>query len=709
MGDAAARRYTLIALDEPALPPTIASTIRARLNRLAPEVVETLRIAAVVGRTFEVSLLAEVVGQEPDAVEEQLRIAARAQLLRPASGGGFRFSHDKIRECLAADLTTFRRQRAHGLIGRTLEARAEPADAYLLADLAFHYGRSGDRGRGTAYAREAARQALRTFAYEEALAHFRTALGLMEPSEAQWGEVLLELGEAASLAGAEAMATATYRDARRWFERRGDLAAAGRAAYREGRAWWRQEAIGKAREAFESALELLEQRPGPDLVRLLVDLGSLLAVSLHHHAAGIAYSRRALELADRLGDRRLSATASRSLGNLLVRNNDLIGGIVLLERALEQALAVDDPVEGAECCACLAVAYFSQGEIGRSYDAARRRLGFAERTHDPYELRHVYTWLAVVDGVRGKSREAERWLRQAQAIVERLASPEPLAYVHFCRGMLAFFQGEPALAEAQLREAIAIFRAIGPGALVWYLGALGWVQAAQGKVAEARAGAEEVEALLAALPEGTTPPLEPLAYLTQTALLLGDGERLARYYPRLLAFEGRFGDLLIDRLLGEIEVERGDWAGAESHLDAAERVARREPLPWDLVFTLEAQARLALARGGRDRLPRARGLLEQAAEQYERLGDHSNARRLRERLRSLARGNPRSAPHPAGLTAREVEVLRLVAAGKSNREIATALVLSAKTVENHLGSIYAKIGADNRASATAFAIRHGLA
>ena len=68
------------------------------------------------------------------------------------------------------------------------------------------------------------------------------------------------------------------------------------------------------------------------------------------------------------------------------------------------------------------------------------------------------------------------------------------------------------------------------------------------------------------------------------------------------------------------------------------------------------------------------------------------------------------APAPAaGLTAREVEILRLVAAGRSDREIADALVLSARTVSNHVAHILLKTGADNRAAAVAFALRHGLA
>jgi len=64
--------------------------------------------------------------------------------------------------------------------------------------------------------------------------------------------------------------------------------------------------------------------------------------------------------------------------------------------------------------------------------------------------------------------------------------------------------------------------------------------------------------------------------------------------------------------------------------------------------------------------------------------------------------------HPAGLTGREVEVLRLIAAGKSNRAIAAALCLSDRTIERHITNLYRKIDATNRAGATAYAFRHHL-
>ena len=202
------------------------------------------------------------------------------------------------------------------------------------------------------------------------------------------------------------------------------------------------------------------------------------------------------------------------------------------------------------------------------------------------------------------------------------------------------------------------------------------------------------------------PSADALAYVTSTALALGDRARLARYEPKLAVFRGQFHDCLIDRLLGEIATLKGDWATASADLRAAETTARQQDLPWELARTLEAQARLIVAQGDRGSATRGRALFEQAVTLFQGLGNEREARRLGGRRSASA---PATRPSlPAGLTAREAEVLRLVAAGRSNREIAAALVLSEKTVENHLTSSYGKIGADNRAAATAFAVRHGL-
>jgi DNA-binding NarL/FixJ family response regulator len=81
---------------------------------------------------------------------------------------------------------------------------------------------------------------------------------------------------------------------------------------------------------------------------------------------------------------------------------------------------------------------------------------------------------------------------------------------------------------------------------------------------------------------------------------------------------------------------------------------------------------------------------------------------LLKRIEQFLQSAPPDGSHPDGLTPREVQVLRLVAAGRSNRDIANELVLSERTVARHITNIYGKTGANSRADATAYAFRHSL-
>jgi DNA-binding NarL/FixJ family response regulator len=105
----------------------------------------------------------------------------------------------------------------------------------------------------------------------------------------------------------------------------------------------------------------------------------------------------------------------------------------------------------------------------------------------------------------------------------------------------------------------------------------------------------------------------------------------------------------------------------------------------------------------------AHGLLDALSDTSGNNGPLAVADRARTERSAARLALVRVAPaFPDGLTAREVDVLRLVAAGRSNREIAAALSVSERTVERHLENTYRKVGARNRADATAYAIRHNL-
>src|SRR5262249_36567075 len=159
-------------------------------------------------------------------------------------------------------------------------------------------------------------------------------------------------------------------------------------------------------------------------------------------------------------------------------------------------------------------------------------------------------------------------------------------------------------------------------------------------------------------------------------------------------------------VLGFLAISRGECDLAMMHLVEAEAIARREKLLPELAHILHGQAIVVQACGRQECANNAQELFTQAYALYKELGMMSSAKQLQPQLN--APNIPTRPTLPANLTLREAEVLKLVAQGKSNRQIAQTLGLTEKTVTNHLTHILRKTNCENRASATAFAFRHGL-
>ena len=163
--------------------------------------------------------------------------------------------------------------------------------------------------------------------------------------------------------------------------------------------------------------------------------------------------------------------------------------------------------------------------------------------------------------------------------------------------------------------------------------------------------------------------------------------------------------LAAHRLCGELDTAAGRHADAAAHLDQALTLAEACAAPYERALTLLALAELRAATG---KQAAARDLLEEVSAICTPLDAKpalARADALAERL-SAAKAPP--AGYPAGLTAREVEVLRLVAQGLTNAEVAARLSLSPRTVDRHLNAIYTKAGLSSRSAATRFALEHQL-
>jgi DNA-binding CsgD family transcriptional regulator len=162
--------------------------------------------------------------------------------------------------------------------------------------------------------------------------------------------------------------------------------------------------------------------------------------------------------------------------------------------------------------------------------------------------------------------------------------------------------------------------------------------------------------------------------------------------------------IAIQRFLGQVAIRLGRLEEAAEHLSASLDSATACELPFEIALTQLAQAELAVETRN---IEVARELLVSVRVTCEPLGAQRALTRvtdLEQRLSTASR--PR---YPAGLTQREVEVLRLVAGGLTDAEVANELYLSPRTVSSYLSSVFNKLGVNSRTAAAAFAIREGLA
>lgn len=696
------------------LPPNIVGALRQRFARLSPTSIDHLRIAAIIGRTFDIALLAAIEEKEIEMVEEQLREAVHAHLVLEDQKGSLTFSHDNIRECLYREVSTSRRRRLHGSIGKLLEkhyASANRLSVQQLANLAFHFAHSSDQTRGIQYSHRSAVQALQTFAAEEAMIHYQTALDLLGSEERPRGDLLLGLGEASLLAGNEAKAVKSYAAAYDALLHEENSNAAAQAAHGLGRAHWQQEQLPEAQAALENALRLIEQYPCAATVRLLVDLSTLLTVYLGQQVQGANYAQQALEIAQALDDAHLVAVAKRTVAaNLCMPAGDLSSAIVYLEEALQLAETGNDFMEAAECCLYLATPSYWLTDIQRSMSMSKRQIAYAEYCRHSYSLRTAYPWLVLLFASQGEWMQAKQMAEQAHSIVDHLANPMPLLFLHQMQAFLAYQREDYEKAEIECQAAL-VQQQSGPGGLMFYVGILGLVQATLGKRDEATAILIQQEGMLALLPEGMLPVAPIATCQALSAIALNEHEIARRCYTRLFPFRGQLYWFLVDRVLGMLATLQGDWEAAATHFAAAGAIAQREHLRPEGARILQGQAEIEVARGDQTSLLRGRDRLNEAHALFEELGMLASAQHVRRRLHSLSHiSSPLTSPvFPAHLTQREVEVLKLIAQGKRNSQIAQALCLTEKTVTNHLTHIFNKTGCENRASAVAFALRHGLA
>ncbi|QHA07008.1 AAA family ATPase [Streptomyces broussonetiae] len=722
-----------------------------RVERLPETAQRVARIVAEGGSTVEYRLIAAVAQLAEDDLIEALRAAVGANILTVTpAGDGYRFRHSLVREAVADDLLPGERSRLNRRYAEALEAEPAlvPADARVMR-LASYWYHAHDAAKALPAVLDASVVARRRHAYTEQLELLERAMELWDGVPEEVRSVLrpVDYTEDYPPCGCDPATTPL-----RYLDLMAEAAVAGRFGGERERAL----------KITKRALRLLEDDPDPlraawfwiqrsrlvqalargdgwqelataqDLVRGLPPsevhadvLANVAGWSMLHRPGPEAFAaaERAVEYARMVGVRDIELHARLTLGGLKVDAGDTEAGLAEMRQVLRDTLA-----EGVRQVA------------GRAYVNLPSELQSVGRDREAVPLLHEGIAFARAHGlldsegwIRGNLSEAlyalGQWpeaaesamhgARGAHSVKARGQGALRLAYLALARGDLAEAGRHLAAARAHYGTHDPMPQHSLPLARI----TLG-LAAAEGRIADARA--ELLRALDTGFPPGTHRYGWPLLLAAATAE--ADTRTLPAARPGREEILGRLIEAVRKLTTGVPLWQAYDqWTRAELlRAQGTDTTDAWSPVvtafecldrPYDLARVRHRLAAALLAAGGEDERDRAVDLLRLSGAVAAHLGARPLAdevTRLAQRARLSLTHAPRqalAAADPAaslGLTSRERDVLRLVSAGRTNRQIAEELFISPKTASVHVSNILSKLGVSGRGEAAAVAHRLGL-
>ena len=627
-------RWERKAIEELAIPQSVKEAIGRRLNRLDPTTSDMLHSAAVIGKTFSFDLLADSLSVDEGDLLPALDEATAAQLVTPVEGEAFVFTHDKIRETLYDELNPIRRRRLHQHVGEALERRRSGDPRARAQDLAYHFTAAGDSRRGLEYSLQAAEQARKLYAWDEAIQFLTTAR-----------ECALGLEQANEVARLDALMGATYGDKGQF---RDAIAAYRRALDAtiepgeriniqlrladmytmvgdsqalaildqtiaeldpETQPW--ELASARAQLArhyhyasqYTRAIQLLDQvRP------VLESLGDTytLTRTLAHYAGAYQHMAR-FEESDGYADRLIRLgessgyTFATAVGHEYLAENALNCGRFeraaehgRMDRQLGERIGSLDRMGWGNFA--LAWAEAGLGELELAEQTSRDGLELADRIGDQRLGLFLVSGLILILADRGRRDEAHDLVEGAIAGADKLNQIIIQALARFAAGYLALRGGDAQSAYRYLEDAKRIYEPKGViGARLTLGGVMGEVCLALGKLEEAGKTAEE-------------------------HLKLAQGAGAFREQVRAL------------RVLGAVAAAAGDTSRALDLAEQAIALHQDRSDPIELGRTLVFRSSALLQQG---ESVAARSDLNQALEIFQRVGAVPDAEQTRRRLELL--------------------------------------------------------------------------
>ena len=637
-------------------PRSVATAVLGRASRLGPAERRLIDLVSVVPGRIGTTLLDAVMPEWAESAEEP----ERRQLIE-TDIRYVRFRHELARNAVRSSIPIAARRRLHAeILAALLAADADPAD------IVHHAEAAGADDIVVEHVLVAARRAADLQSNREAYSHYRRAAALADRfSAADRAAMNEQLAVAAYMVGriedafpALATAIATYREL-------GDQAAVGRCTRVLSRSHWHAGDGASARRAALDAITILEPLGETrDLARAYSEL-SQLAMLEDDAEQTVKWGTLAIDLATRFGDEGTRAHALVNIGTTQVqRDRRAVGGLL---EAHDIADAAGEHHEAARALANLAYSLMCWAVPDEARRYGERAIAYGERYEVHVLASYVGAMMAWLRLRAGEWDEAERAIRREIArgvdVVQLL--------VKTVMTELAIRRGDP---DAQQR--------------------LDDLMAQADRAAEPQRVAPALElATEFALTSGAPMPIERLEALLgevgRRGGLTGWGAVRATAWASVAGI-----DVPDDDSTSPVHAAmlRRDWRAAAAAFK-------------DVGWTYDRALMLSLLDD--------EDALAEAIEIARGLGAEPLTRRVTTRMRDLGMrvpAGPREATraNPAGLTARQLDVLGLLMEGLTNPEIAERLVVSPKTAEHHVAAVLAKLGATSRRDAASRAVELGV-
>jgi class 3 adenylate cyclase len=462
-----------------ALPESVREVIERRVERLGDEALEVLRLAAVIGRAFDLELLMAILDEEESALLDHLEAAVAASLLAESTErvGRFRFAHALVNQTLYEGLGATRRARMHQRVAQALEELYGEDPGERLAELALHWrlaAVSAEKPKAADYALRAGQRALESLAPAEAVKLFTDAVELTaNVDSAERCRVLIGLGEAQRQTG-DAAYRETLLDASRIASAREDAELAAKAALANNRGTI--SVFGEIDDARLAAIQRAIELDDPPEHRRRARLLALQAQELSFDpdfARRWALADEAISVARSTGD-------ARTLAEVLLMTYHAYQSAEMLDRraqvareAVDCAAAAGDPALRALAHEVEFEIHVERGELTRARTSLERMQQIIEDLGQP-TMRWLAAWQAAgFELLRGELTAGERLAERAFAIGQEAEQPDAVLVYGAQLSFARRYQGRGQEVIAVLEQSVsaypnlAAFRAALASSLCW--------------------------------------------------------------------------------------------------------------------------------------------------------------------------------------------------------------------------------------------------